>query len=179
MCESPANTEETFVDPGSLCTAVMKKLSADTPYFYAVTSDGSNWSDPIDFISAPPADPEYSFKFIAYGDMGTWSGTTPTGAASVATATISTAEVTNNDVRRVDHFGDISYARGCSATWDVWFDMIEPYAARVPYMVTIGNHEFDYVDGGENDPSINEDNDQEAFRPRWWNGGSDSGGECR
>jgi hypothetical protein len=46
-------------------------------------------------------------------------------------------------------------------------------------MVTIGNHEFDYSAGQENDPSIDgERNPQGAFRPDWWNGGSDSGGEC-
>ena len=88
---------------------------------------------------------------------------------------LSTAQVNDHGVRRIDHFGDISYACGVSGTWDAWFDLIEPYASQVPYMITIGNHEFDYSEGnGENDPS-----GEERFSPSWWNGGSDSGGECR
>jgi len=172
MCESPATTETSFVEPGMLCTAVMTSLSPDTKYYYKVTSDGSTYSDPVSFLSAPPTDdPDYSFSFITYGDMGMWSG--DNGEASVATASISTAQVNDHGVRRIDHFGDISYARGVSGTWDAWFDLIEPYASQVPYMITIGNHEFDYSSGGENDPS-----GEDAFRPAWWNGGSDSGGEC-
>jgi acid phosphatase type 7 len=174
MCESPATTETSFVDPGMLCTAVMDGLEPDTKYYYKVTSDGETFSDPVSFLSAPPTDdPDYSFSFITYGDMGMWSG--ENGEASIATASISTAQVNDHGVRRIDHFGDISYARGVSGTWDAWFDLIEPYASQVPYMITIGNHEFDYSEGnGENDPS-----GEERFSPSWWNGGSDSGGECR
>ena len=166
MCEEPATTEAGFVAPGWLCTAVVETPKPDTTYFYKATSDGSNFSDVVSFKSSPPTDdPDYSFSFIAYGDMGTWSGD-----ASVATASISTAHVLTDDIRRIDHFGDISYARGTSSTWDVWFDLIEPYASKVPYMITIGNHEYDHVKG--TDPS------GDNFRPSWFNGGSDSGGEC-
>ncbi|GMH91830.1 hypothetical protein TrST_g2655 [Triparma strigata] len=169
MCEEPATSEAAFVDPGWLCSAVVKNLEPDTEYFYQATSDGVNLSEPATFLSAPPTDdPDYAFSFLVYGDMGTWSG--DNGEASIATAAISTAHVLNDSVRRIDHFGDISYARGTSSTWDVWFDLIEPYASKVPYMITIGNHEYDHIDGV--DPS------GDNFRPSWFNGGTDSGGEC-
>ena len=32
--------------------------------------------------------------------------------------------------------------------WDEFFDLIQPVAARVPYMVCIGNHERDWPDSG-------------------------------
>lgn len=177
MCEAPATTEPSFVEPGWLCTAVMTSLSPDTTYYYKVTSDAVTFSDTISFVSAPPLDdPDYNFSFIAYGDMGTWSHV-KNASAAVATAKISTSQVLSG-ARRIDHFGDISYAKGVSGTWDAWFDLIEPYASKVPYMVTIGNHEFDYVSGGENDPSINSINPQPAFKPDWWQSASDSGGEC-
>jgi hypothetical protein len=51
--------------------------------------------------------------------------------------------------------------------------MIEPYAKVAPYMVSIGNHEFDYSSGGEHDPS-----GEAPFKPSWGNFGGDSGGEC-
>eukprot|EP00605_Chrysophyceae_sp_TOSAG23-4_P000613 GSChrysophyteH1.ASY1.ANO1.690.1 assembled CDS len=44
----------------------------------------------------------------------------------------------------VIHSGDISYADGFESHWDVFFNKIQPIAARVPYMVTPGNHEFWY-----------------------------------
>jgi hypothetical protein len=101
MCEAPANAEQGFVDPGWLCSAVMTGLAPDATYYYKVTSDGSTYSEETHFQAAPPADdPDYSFSFIAYGDMGTWSGTD--GAASVATASISKAEVELNGARRID-----------------------------------------------------------------------------
>ena len=44
--------------------------------------------------------------------------------------------------------------------WDDFFDLIQPVAARVPYMVCIGNHERDWPDSGS------------------YYQGLDSGGEC-
>ncbi|KAJ1422733.1 hypothetical protein B484DRAFT_398944 [Ochromonadaceae sp. CCMP2298] len=38
--------------------------------------------------------------------------------------------------------GDISYADGYEPHWDVFFNKIQPIVARVPMMVTPGNHEF-------------------------------------
>jgi acid phosphatase type 7 len=38
------------------------------------------------------------------------------------------------------HFGDISYARGVGFVWEQWHALIEPVSARIPYMVSIGNH---------------------------------------
>ena len=32
--------------------------------------------------------------------------------------------------------------------WDDFFDMIQPVAARIPYMVCIGNHERDWPNSG-------------------------------
>lgn len=41
----------------------------------------------------------------------------------------------------VVHPGDLSYADGYQPVWDSWADMIQPVAARVPWMVGFGNHE--------------------------------------
>ena len=43
-------------------------------------------------------------------------------------------------------------------------------------MIGIGNHEYDHTAGGEHDPSHAEG--PGGFRPSWFNGGDDSGGEC-
>ena len=39
------------------------------------------------------------------------------------------------------HVGDLSYANGDPDIWDSFFDGLEPFAASVPYMVAVGNHE--------------------------------------
>lgn len=36
------------------------------------------------------------------------------------------------------HIGDLSYAEGRVTIWDKWQGMIQPYASRVPYLVTVG-----------------------------------------
>jgi len=46
--------------------------------------------------------------------------------------------------RMVMHVGDLSYADGTPSAWPTFMDLIEPVAKRVPYMIAIGNHEFDY-----------------------------------
>ena len=36
--------------------------------------------------------------------------------------------------------------------WDVWGTLVEPITSRIPYMVTVGNHEYDH-DGLHPEPS--------------------------
>jgi len=72
--------------------------------------------------------------------------------------------------------GDLAYAHGHSHVWDNFFNQIQPMAAAVPYMISVGNYEYDYegTSGSQNDPS----GVKKPFRPPWWNGENDSGGEC-
>jgi hypothetical protein len=56
------------------------------------------------------------------------------------------------------HFGDLSYGCGVTLVWDAWHALIEPLSSRLPYLVSMGNHE--YVWSG-------------SYYP-----GGDSGGEC-
>ena len=60
--------------------------------------------------------------------------------------------------------------------WEKWFYLIEPYATHIPYMIGVGNHEYDHTTGGEHDPSHAKG--PGGFRPIWFNGNDDSGGEC-
>jgi hypothetical protein len=65
-----------------------------------------------------------------------------------------------NDTDLVLHIGDIAYATGYSAKWDIFMSSIEPVASYVPYMTLEGNHERDWPGTGT-----------------YFNG-RDSGGEC-
>lgn len=45
------------------------------------------------------------------------------------------------------HCGDVSYADGDPRGWTAFFDAVEGYAAAAPYMVAVGNHDYDYKVG--------------------------------
>ncbi|GLD99809.1 hypothetical protein PINS_up008537 [Pythium insidiosum] len=68
-----------------------------------------------------------------------------------ATTTTTMAATTTTTVTReymgVFHVGDLSYAAGKTFVWDHFGALIEPTAKRVPYMVSIGNHDFGYLEG--------------------------------
>ena len=59
------------------------------------------------------------------------------------------------------------YTTGYSSVWDEWMEEITPWASRVPFLVNMGNHEFDSPP--ETWPA---DSAGDIF------GGWDSGGEC-
>lgn len=55
------------------------------------------------------------------------------------------------------HIGDISYAVGMAHRWEQFFWQIQPIASKMPYMVSIGNHEYDHG--------------SQPFKPDWSNYG--------
>ncbi|EQC32020.1 hypothetical protein SDRG_10219 [Saprolegnia diclina VS20] len=171
MCHAPATTvgQTLFRSPGYFHTVVMDGLAPGTEYFYQFGNDVDGWSSVASFISRVPPGADADVSFLGYGDMGVDDA--PRGW--------STALRVFEDVVARDyngfllHFGDISYARGNGLQWDKFFALVEPVATRIPYMASIGNHEFDYIGGGEKDPSH-----LENFHPSWGNYGADSSGEC-
>ncbi|KAL7580854.1 hypothetical protein ACA910_001127 [Epithemia clementina (nom. ined.)] len=216
MCMEPANVTEPgkFMDPGQLHTVVMTQLAPDTKYYYQVGlqyGQGVTWSKTVYSFQSPlqrpgATDEEVpSFSYLVLADQGCPREGWGQGAAwtaamverevllppiSATTFYQDDDNITRTSIRAIHHIGDLSYAKGASHHWDAWFDMIEPYAARVPFHIAVGNHEYDYLagGGGGKDPSVpstvhsNNDNgnmdDYSGFHPDWGNFGNDSGGEC-
>lgn len=168
MCGPPATTTG-FIPPGQLHAVLLTGLTPKTKYYYSYGIQGHNFSNVKSFTTAPKVNPDYSFKFVVYGDMGIGGG-----VGAQTTADQAAKEIAEG-AELVVHTGDISYARGAAYIWDRWFGMVEPFASQVPYMVTIGNHEYDHTSGGENDPSGAPGT---GFHPSWGNFGDDSSGEC-
>lgn len=116
-------------------TATLTGLKAGTTYHYRVVSSGA--SRDFNFTTAPEGPAE--FRVTAWGDQG------------VQTAALGESDGDNpNRVTALGarlapafhlHPGDLSYSNGVPETWDAYFAMLEPFAASVPYMPALGNHE--------------------------------------
>ena len=121
---------------GSIHKAILTDLAPATRYHYRVGSPSRNsWSQVFSFKTFDPAQPSQTYAVLA--DMGY-------GEMSDNTIAQLTKLVDSEKLDVVVHSGDISYADGYEAHWDTFFNKVQPIAARVPYMVTAGNHEFWY-----------------------------------
>lgn len=166
MCGPPANESIFFIDPGYLHEVLLTGLIPNTRYYYRYGSENV-FSDTKSFVSALDKGNSQQFTFIVYGDMDI-----TLAAQKVASSVHKEVE---NGASFVFHAGDLSYATGVAYNWEMWMALIEPYSSLAPYMVCIGNHEYDYMIGGEKDPSHA---GGVGFHPSWGNYGHDSGGEC-
>ena len=171
MCHAPASTTK-FWHPGITYDVLLTNLKPNTFYYYSFGTE-KYMSHVANFTTPLPKGDHTPYKFIIYGDMGTLSVDYP---RPFTTAQLVHKEVTNG-ARFVAHIGDISYAEGWAYYWDIWGPLIEPYATLVPYMVTIGNHEYDHTSGGRGRDPSGVDTDA-GWKPSWFPGTYDSGGEC-
>ena len=180
MCNAPANTSGVgaFLDPGFVHRVVLENLPPRTRIFYRHGSEAHGWSAVQSFVSRRAADDRTSVKFLMYADQAL--PVPEFGPAWRLTAPV-VADVTENGFDAfLLHPGDLGYAEGSTFVWDVWGELVEPIAARIPYMVTVGNHEYDHDGFGGVDPSgappggWHPQNEGEPFG----NMGNDSHGEC-
>ncbi|PUZ60029.1 hypothetical protein GQ55_4G090200 [Panicum hallii var. hallii] len=170
MCDYPANDSVGWRHPGFVFDGVMKGLQPGRRYLYKVGSDSGGWSETYSFISRDTeANETTAFLF---GDLGTYVPyntyfRTPYESLSTVKWILRDLEALGDKPAVVSHIGDISYAKGYAWLWDHFFEQIEPIAAKTPYHVCIGNHEYDW-------PS-------QPWKPSWaaniYNG-KDGGGEC-
>jgi len=167
MCAAPANSAIGWRDPGFIHTALLHELDSGARYFYKVGSIEGGWSETFSFI-APLEEAEETNAFL-FGDLGTWVPYTTFNWVQLES--VNTIKWLLRDLENlgskptfISHIGDISYARGYEWLWDAFFAQIEPVAARAPYHVCIGNHEYDWP--------------EQPWKPEWAPYGTDGGGEC-
>ena len=96
------------------------------------------FSEEHEFKAPPAVGPEAFVKIIGLADMGQYNVDyfdNPHGyKPSLGTSKNIHLE---EDVDLVLHVGDISYAQGYVADWDVFFDQLYPLVSKVPYMVIL------------------------------------------
>lgn len=174
MCSSPATSTASpyFSNPGFMHSVTITDLLPQTTYYYQVGV--SEMSETFTFVTGPKeGTTDATVRIMAFGDMGSYQ----TGTQG----TISRMKEHFNDYDIVLHIGDITYAEGeginlmyyltllmlircLGIYWDVFGNLIQDIASAKPYMVSIGNHEYDHTSGGQNDPSLA---DGQGYHPSW------------
>lgn len=171
LCEAPANTSspDHWRFPGYFHHAHVDGLQPGTRY-YARPVQGGAVGEELSFTTAHAPGASVSSRFVVYGDMGV------TGMPGAVDTTLRVAQpiAAGEQVDYVLHVGDLGYALGNVRVWDQWLALLQPITRRVPYLVCVGNHEYDYVTGGQHDPS----GVTRPWAPPFWNGWHDSQGEC-
>lgn len=162
MCEGKAIVwgPQNFIDPGFMHTILLNNLQPSTTYYYRVGTNEDGWSSIYSFTNRP-ANTDSEVTLIAYGDMGL----SPVQPGAKSTIDRVRARMMSTNITCLLHIGDISYARGIGALWDAFMTQISPIASHIPYMVSIGNHEYDHETGGDKDPSGA--TGPGGFRPAW------------
>jgi len=172
LCGSPANREG-FMDSGfHHVSAVTWPPNAEpgNRIFYRFGSATEDlWSEERSFQIPPRVGPNTSTYMVVVADVGASEPDNFQSHWSNPLAGISGSEVLSNLTRKrmqdapqshaVLDIGDISYATGFLAKWDLLMHQIDDVASRTPYMVSQGNHERDWPGTGSA-------------------GYTDSGGEC-
>ncbi len=174
-----------FLSPGELHSALLTALpepSAAPFIYYSVGSNATGWSDVFRF--APPPRPGAPVALAAVADMGqaeldgsnvvhsvaagaplslrrSYFSMTPSLNTTAALA----ADVAAGTASLLLHNGDLAYAMGYGALWDVYFERMQAAAAGAPLMTAVGNHEHNWPHNPHSGGRFNASN-------------LDSGGEC-
>ncbi|MEW5319108.1 MAG: hypothetical protein WDW38_010278 [Sanguina aurantia] len=167
MCGFPANSTG-WLDPGFLHTAVLNasKLPPNTQFRYKYGSEADGWSAARNFTSPPPIGWTGAFKFLVFNDVCQGSNTmffNPAGSPfykpgqelSFAAygknsvklpAALVAAE---SDAQLALLIGDLAYALGYGADWDVFGQQFEEAFTMWPLLTGVGNHERDFPTTGD------------------------------
>ncbi|HJP73059.1 MAG TPA: metallophosphoesterase family protein [Pseudonocardiaceae bacterium] len=142
--------DEPLIKPKSVTQyylhAQLGRLIPDTTYYYVLGHQGydptGQFGEIATFHTAPAPGRGGGFTFTAFGDQGI-------GYNAAATGNLISGLAPAFHL----HMGDLSYAnsQGGGGTddtydarlWDSFFVQNEPIAARIPWMMAIGNHEME------------------------------------
>jgi hypothetical protein len=170
MYEKPATDPKFFFDPGRFREGLLTGLQPSLRYHYRIVNDQKKvLSKSFSFISAPyVGSPDSYTDLYIFGDLGValpFFTTVQQQTPSAKTTTSIETQLAQNPNKHASLLliGDLSYARGYSWLWEYFFRQIEPISSQIPFHVSIGNHEYDYL--------------KQPWKPDWSDFKTDSGGE--
>lgn len=132
---------------------LLSNLEYNTEYFYRCGDNIGGWSNLFRFNTVPLNN--WSPKLAVYGDMGLTNAKSLPDLQQIAQ---------DKKIDAVLHIGDFAYNMhdDYGKVGDQFMNNIEPIAAYVPYMVSVGNHEqYNNYSNYKNRftmPSINNEN---------------------
>lgn len=112
----------------TISEVLLTGLEPDTTYCYRATGDTGS-SPTFEVSTLPAAGP---ITMTLFSDHG---------RSAASNANVQRLIETDPDLHLIA--GDISYANGNQPIWDAYFDQIQPYAAQIPTMAALGNHEVE------------------------------------
>lgn len=124
---------------GYIHKVTLTGLLPSTKYFYS--AGGYDKEETLHFMTLP-APGEGEGETIMYGIVG------DLGQTAFSKSTLRHI-ARNSKVRGIIHAGDLSYANCNQPLWDEYGRIIEPVSQRMPWMVSVGNHEIEWADGDE------------------------------
>ncbi|CAI5703124.1 unnamed protein product [Peronospora effusa] len=110
------------------------KLKPDTTYFYQCGDEIGGWSTVYSFKTAVIVGDERPQTFGVIGDLG---------QTVYSKQTLRHLESYRLKMSAIVCAGDLSYADGEQHRWDRWGKIVEPLTARMPWMISPGNHEVE------------------------------------
>ena len=184
MCGEPANITAAiyFRNPGCTVTALLSGLQPNVFYYYEYGSRLSSNTKRARFRSPKPHTAQ-RLRFLAYGDMGVqyhpyyWLRPGADMIADAVSNEILSAAMDDDSFDVVCHFGDLSYAVGHAYLWEQWGWLLAKMAQYVPYMVGVGNHEYDHLHRSPSNRDVSNATGT-GYHPAWGNIANDSNGEC-
>ncbi|XP_059062839.1 acid phosphatase type 7-like [Achroia grisella] len=141
MNKHASGSSKLFTDGGKMHRkewihrVLLPDLEFNTRYMYRVGSD-HGWSEMFSF-KTPPAGEDWVLRIAIYGDMG---------VNNSMSLPYLKEDVAEDKYDMILHVGDFAYDMNEEEgrVGDRFMNMIEPIAARVPYMTCPGNHESAY-----------------------------------
>ena len=146
-----------FLAPGFIHTATISlaNLKPNTRVFYRYGSDSAGWSSIDSFFVAPaPGDFSVPLRIIGAVDVGVFSPgevlwvnyySSTSNALSYSQYGANASKLVPWLEKERAHVlllpGDISYAQGLAADWDIFGNEFETSFRRTPLAVGMGNHE--------------------------------------
>ncbi|KAH9146454.1 hypothetical protein AeRB84_009714 [Aphanomyces euteiches] len=168
-----------YIPSGIHYKAIIKKIPAGATVVYQVGSAVDGWSDDKQFVmpNLKSRDPS---SFFVFGDLGTWvTATNGTGVPGRSLGTISRVadDLAKGDrnYQAVLHVGDLSYADSVGYIWEQFHSLIEPVASKIPYLVSVGNHEYCYLTSTK---AVDISGETKSFFPAASFAKASSNGEC-
>uniref|UniRef100_K3WGC0 Purple acid phosphatase n=1 Tax=Globisporangium ultimum (strain ATCC 200006 / CBS 805.95 / DAOM BR144) TaxID=431595 RepID=K3WGC0_GLOUD len=106
-------------------------LAPSTTYYYQCGDDEDGWSDVSSFVTPVAVGSRMPITIGVIGDLG---------QTMYSEQTLRHLK-SRTGMSAIVHAGDLSYADSNETRWDRWENLVQPLAAKMPWMISVENHE--------------------------------------